>query len=236
MHSARRSAAATIGAIALTLGAAGCGRTTTAATSQGAPQPVTTAKVVPPDASTIARVHADSLRRPYTQADVDFMSHMISHHAQAIVMSRMAPSHGGSPAILRLTSRIINAQTDEILTMQQWLADRQKPVPEATPAPVRMVMNGMEHSMLMPGMLSPEQLQQLDAARGTEFDHLFLQFMIQHHTGAVSMVRDLFGSYGAGQDEVVFKFASDVNVDQTTEIARMQQMLAGLPATPTQRN
>jgi uncharacterized protein (DUF305 family) len=93
---------------------------------------------------------------------------------------------------------------------------------------MKMTMNGMEHTMLMPGMLTEEQMKQLDAARGPEFDRLFLTDMIQHHSGAVSMVRDLFASYGAGQDELVFKFASDVNVDQTTEIARMEKMLAGL--------
>jgi uncharacterized protein (DUF305 family) len=93
---------------------------------------------------------------------------------------------------------------------------------------MKMVMNGMEHVMLMPGMLSETQMNQLDAARGPEFDRLFLAYMIQHHRGAVSMVKDLFDTYGAGQDETVFKFASDVNVDQTTEIARMEKMLAAL--------
>jgi uncharacterized protein (DUF305 family) len=86
-------------------------------------------------------------------------------------------------------------------------------------------MGGEEHMMLMPGMLTEEQMKQLDAAKGPEFDKLFLTLMIQHHTGAVSMVKDLFNTYGAGQDETVFKLASDVNVDQTTEIARMQRML-----------
>ena len=89
-----------------------------------------------------------------------------------------------------------------------------------------MMMGG--HPMLMPGMLTDEQLRQLDAARGPAFDKLFLTFMIQHHTGAVSMVHALFETPGAGQDEKVFKFASDVNVDQTTEIARMEKMLFGL--------
>jgi uncharacterized protein (DUF305 family) len=88
-----------------------------------------------------------------------------------------------------------------------------------------MTMGGMQHEMLMPGMLTAAQMKQLDAARGPEFDRLFLTYMIQHHRGAVSMVKELFDSYGAGQDEVVFKFASDVNVDQTTEIARMDKML-----------
>jgi len=99
------------------------------------------------------------------------------------------------------------------------------------------VMDGMEHEMRMPGMLTDAQMRELEAGRGTTFDRLFLKYMIQHHSGAVSMVRELFGSYGAGQDETVFKFASDVNVDQTTEIARMEQMLASLsPSTTSQRN
>lgn len=91
---------------------------------------------------------------------------------------------------------------------------------------MKMVMDGVAHTMLMPGMLSEEQMKQLDAARGKEFDKLFLTDMIQHHKGAVQMVKELFDSYGAAQDDLVFKFASDVNVDQTTEIARMQRMLA----------
>jgi uncharacterized protein (DUF305 family) len=86
----------------------------------------------------------------------------------------------------------------------------------------------MEHEMLMPGMLTDAQMKQLDAARGPEFDRLFLTYMIQHHKGAVSMVKDLFGTYGAGQDEMVFKFASDVNVDQSTEIARMEKLLVSV--------
>ncbi|HKC80160.1 MAG TPA: DUF305 domain-containing protein, partial [Gemmatimonadaceae bacterium] len=130
-----------------------------------------------------------------------------------------------SPAIRRLADRIINAQQDEINSMQRWLADRQLPVPEARPTGMKMMMNGVEHDMLMPGMLTEAQMKQLDQARGPEFDRLFLTFMIQHHRGAVSMVKELFDSYGAGQDETVFKFASDVNVDQTTEIARMEKML-----------
>ena len=176
----------------------------------------------------IAKARVDSTRLPYTDADVEFMSHMIGHHAQAIAMSRWAPTHGASAAVLRLADRIINAQQDEIATMQRWLSDRLKPVPEANPNGMKMTMNGMTHMMLMPGMLTEEQMKQLDAARGPEFDRLFLTFMIQHHRGAVSMVKDLFGTYGAGQDETVFKFASDVNVDQTTEIARMEKMLAAI--------
>jgi uncharacterized protein (DUF305 family) len=176
----------------------------------------------------IAQARADSARLPYTAADIHFMSSMIGHHAQAIVMSRWAPTHGASASLQRLADRIINAQQDEIVTMQRWLRDRRQSVPDATTMGMKMVMNGMEHVMLMPGMLSETQMNQLDAARGPEFDRLFLAYMIQHHRGAVSMVKDLFDTYGAGQDETVFKFASDVNVDQTTEIARMEKMLAAL--------
>jgi uncharacterized protein (DUF305 family) len=180
------------------------------------------------DAAAIAKARADSARYPYTKADVQFMSGMIGHHAQALAMSRLAPSHGANPEVLRLAERIINAQQDEIDTMQRWLADRQQPVPEARSDGMKMIMNGVEHVHLMPGMLNAEQLKQLDQARGPEFDRLFLSFMIQHHRGAVSMVKELFDTYGAGQDLTVFKFASDVSVDQVTEIERMQKMLAAL--------
>jgi len=176
----------------------------------------------------VIKARADSARLPYTAADIHFMSGMIGHHAQAIVMSKMAPTHGANDEVRRLAERIINAQTDEIHIMQQWLRDRRQPVPEAKPGPMKMMMNGMEHDMLMPGMLSDAQMKELDAASGTEFDRLFLSYMIQHHRGATSMVKELFESYGAGQDEIVFKFASDVNVDQTTEIGRMEKMLAGV--------
>jgi uncharacterized protein (DUF305 family) len=160
------------------------------------------------------------------------MSGMIAHHAQAVVMSGWAPTHGANPSIQTLCKRIINAQQDEIATMQTWLRDRNEPVPAATGAGAKMVMNGKEHEMLMPGMLTGAQMAQLDSARGADFDRLFLTYMIQHHRGAVTMVKQLFGTYGAGQDETIFKFASDVNVDQTTEIARMEKMLAALPPAP----
>ncbi len=180
------------------------------------------------DLAAIAKAREDSSRRPYTAADVHFMTGMIGHHAQAILMAGWAPTHGASPSVRVLCERIINAQRDEIATMQQWLRDRQQPVPDANPMGMKMKMDGMEHMMLMPGMLTEEQLKQLDAARGREFDRLFLTFMIQHHKGAVQMVKELFDSYGAAQDDLVFKFASDVNVDQTTEIARMERMLVAI--------
>jgi uncharacterized protein (DUF305 family) len=160
------------------------------------------------------------------------MSDMIHHHTQAIVISRWAPSHGASASVRTLAARIINAQQDEIATLQQWLRDRRQPVPEVR---ATEVTNGAEHEMMMPGMLSAAQLKQLDEARGREFDRLFLTFMIQHHRGAVTMVSELFGSYGAAQDETVFKLASDINVDQTTEIARMERMLLALSLGGTSR-
>ena len=157
----------------------------------------------------------------YTAADVVFMSRMIGHHSQAIEMSHLAETHASSNSIRTLAARIINAQQDEIATMRNWLRDRGQPVPEVHPT-----SHGM-HDM-MPGMLSPEQMAQLEAAQGRDFEALFLTFMIQHHRGAVEMVRELFSHPGGGEEEAVFKFASDVNVDQNTEIARMQRMLADL--------
>jgi uncharacterized protein (DUF305 family) len=170
----------------------------------------------------------DRGRQPFTAADVHFMSMMIGHHAQAIVMARWAPTHGASPSIRTLAERIINAQQDEIAIMQQWLRDRGQPVPEPHPGGMKTIVNGVEHEHLMPGMLTEDQMKQLDRARGKDFDRLFLTFMIQHHGGAVSMVKDLIGVPGAAHDQTVFKLASDINVDQTTEIDRMQKMLVAL--------
>jgi uncharacterized protein (DUF305 family) len=201
-------------------------------------------------AGATARARADSARLPYTKADIDFMSGMIHHHAQAITMSRWAPSHGASPAVLRLTARIINAQTDEIASMQHWLRDRnQDPMTVDSLGNVTMAAGATHagHDMsnmgsmpgmampgmaMMPGMLTDAQMKELDAARGAEFDHLFLVYMMQHHRGAVSMVRALFSNQGAGQDEAVFKFASDVEADQSTEIQRMLSMLLEMGYAP----
>jgi len=163
---------------------------------------------------------------PYTAADVYFMSGMIPHHAQAVLIAGWAPSHGASEDVQRLCERIVVAQRDEIALMRNWLKDRHEQVPDSNATHMRMNMGGMTHDMLMPGMLNDEELAQLDKSRGVEFDKLFLADMIKHHQGAVSMVNDLFGTNGAGQDEVVFRFASDVYADQTTEIDRMQKMLA----------
>ena len=188
------------------------------------PNPV----VMKGDSAAIANAKPDRERYAATEADINFMSGMIHHHSQAIVMAKMAPTHGASSSIQTLAGRIINAQTDEINLMSQWLRDHNQPVPVPNPKGMTMKIGGEEHVMLMPGMLTEEQMKQLEAAKGAEFDKTFLTLMMQHHNGAVSMVKELFATYGAGLDETVFKLASDVNTDQTTEIARMQRMLFDL--------
>ena len=200
--------------VAAVLVAAAC----TSATSQSRPGQL----------SGVEKARLDSTKWPYTQADIDFMSGMIHHHAQAIEMAKLAPTNGAGSSVSILTGRVINAQTDEIRVMQQWLRDRNQTVPEPNPKGMTMVMNGVEHVMPMPGMLTDAQMDTLKAARGKDFDQYFLRYMIQHHQGAVTMVKTLISSRGAALDETVFKVASDINVDQETEIARMQKMLFNL--------
>jgi len=163
-------------------------------------------------------------------ADLRFMSGMIPHHAQAVLIAGWAPTHGARADVRVLCERIVVAQRDEIALMQTWLRDRGQVVPAANATHMTMMMDGMEHKMLMPGMLTDPELAQLDKSRASEFDRLFLRAMIGHHQGAVTMVDTLFAARGAGQDEVVFRFASDVYADQTTELDRMQKMLATIPA------
>jgi len=167
----------------------------------------------------------DLVRAPYNAADVEFVAGMIPHHAQAVVMAGWAASHGARPDVRILCERILVAQGDEIELMRNWLRDRGEPVPAANATHHKMKMNGMEHDMLMPGMLSVEEMAQLDKARGPEWDRLFLQGMIRHHEGALKMVDDVFEAYGALQDDDLFKFASDIYADQTAEIERMRKML-----------
>ncbi|NNF37122.1 MAG: DUF305 domain-containing protein [Gemmatimonadetes bacterium] len=182
----------------------------------------------------IARARADSARMNVSEADVEFMQGMIHHHAQALVMSALAPTNGASPRIQTLTARIINAQRDEIWVMQRWLRERDRAAPDVAEDGT---IPGMDHSMHMDmvGMLSPAQLDELRAARGPDFDRLFLTYMIQHHEGAVVMVEELFTIDGAAQDDAVFKIASDIQVDQRTEIARMQRMLDAMHPEPDAR-
>lgn len=200
----------------------GCARTTPGP----APHPVSAG-----DQAAIARARADSVRRPYTAADIAFMSNMIGHHAQALRMSALARANGASRQVQILADRIINGQQDDIVLMQRWLRDRGQPVPQVDPTGAVAHPSGHaghgSHTH-MAGMLTDAQMQQLREARGRDFDVLFLTYMIGHHRGAVSMVKELLGSRGAAADETVFRLASDVNVDQTTEIARMEQMLVEL--------
>jgi uncharacterized protein (DUF305 family) len=179
--------------------------------------------------SGVEQARVDSIRRPYTKADIEFMSGMIGHHSQAVKMAGWAPSHGASKSLQIFCGRIALGQTAEIGLMQAWLKDRNQPVPEPDPRGMKMTMDGHDMFMMMPGMLTEAQMAQLDAARGVEFDRLFLTYMIQHHKGAITMVEKLNDTPGAAQDEIVFKFSNDVQADQSTEIDRMQQMLDALP-------
>jgi uncharacterized protein (DUF305 family) len=165
--------------------------------------------------------------------DVRFMTDMIHHHAQAVLIAGWAESHGASDAIRRLCQRIVVAQRDEISLMSTWLVDKHLPVPDVSAAHAQ-AMPGMDHSVHMPGMLTNQQLAELDGARGPEFDRLFLTFMIQHHKGALTMVEQLFGSYGSAQDAFVFRLASDISAGQTAEIDRMNIMLNAMPQAPGQ--
>jgi len=157
----------------------------------------------------------------YTVADVEFMQMMIVHHQQALVMAEMANTHGAGSSVLALALRIEISQEDEIALMARWLRERDQPVPDES---------HME-TMHMPGMLTPEQLSQLDEARGEEFDRLFLTLMIQHHVGALDMVDELFASPGAAQDSEIFRFATDVGSDQLDEIGVMETLLARMAST-----
>lgn len=167
-----------------------------------------------------------SQAKSYTPADVNFMQGMIHHHAQAVLIASWAPSHDASASLRALCARIVVGQNDEIALAKRWLESKHEAIPEVDTTKAHAMMPGMQHHM-MPGMLTTEQLQNLDRARGKDFDRLFLTYMIQHHQGAITMVNELFAA-GGGEDEVVYRFASDVFADQTTEIDRMQKMLAAL--------
>ena len=184
-----------------------------------------------PPADSIAQLEAiyearrDSARLDFSPADVRFMTDMIAHHAQAVVMSRLAPTRGADPGVQTAAARIINAQLDEIATMQDWLRQRGQPAPAPDLEGTHAHGHGGGHAGV-PGMLTPEQLDELARARGAEFDRLFLTYMIEHHRGAVIMVQELFATDGGAQGASVFKLASDIQADQTVEIERMELMLA----------
>ena len=179
--------------------------------------------------ATAGVTQADGGRAGYTAADVHFMNGMIAHHAQAVLIAGWAPTHDASPELRALCERIVVGQRDEVAAMQRWLRDRHQPAPD--PDPHGQTMPGMDHPMLMPGMLTDEQLAQLDSARAADFDRLFLTDMIQHHRGALTMVRALIDTPRAARDGQLFQVASDISADQTVEIDRMTRMLDALSHT-----
>lgn len=173
-----------------------------------------TASREPADAGSAS---SDPGPRGYAEADVRFMQGMIHHHAQALEMTALVTDRTKSVDIHRLARRITISQRDEIARMERWLEARSKEVP-----------GGHSHGPLMPGMLTGEQMGRLAAAQGEEFDRLFLELMIQHHEGALVMVRDL-ASAGGGREAEIYLFTSDVDADQRAEIARMRGMLSTAP-------
>lgn len=165
-------------------------------------------------------------RKPYTEADVRFMQDMMVHHAQAIVMTDMVEGRTESRDIALLAKRIELSQEDEMAMMRAWLEKRSEPVPDLDAGHGGHGDHADDGHAPMPGMLTEEELETLAAARGEEFDRLFLEYMIRHHEGALIMVSELFSTQGAAQDTEIFQFASHVDSDQRTEIARMRAMLA----------
>lgn len=155
----------------------------------------------------------------YTKADVEFMQGMIAHHAQAIVMSKMAEAHGANPQVLKLSMKIDQSQMPEITIMQDWLRRHNQVAPDTS----------SWHHMQMTGMLTPDQMKELDAAKGVAFDRAYLTMMIMHHAGALKMVNDLFATPLAGQEVDVSVFANDVMTSQTGEIGIMRRLLTQLP-------
>ncbi|MGH9701555.1 MAG: DUF305 domain-containing protein [Candidatus Acidiferrales bacterium] len=164
-----------------------------------------------------------------SQADVEFMQGMIVHHSQAVEMTALIPSHSENKDLRLLGERISRSQSSEIQFMQRWLTARGEPLSMAMPGMPEMDKSG-KPMPLMPGMLTPEQMEALRKAQGAEFDHLFLTGMIQHHNGALTMVRDLFNTPGAGQDAELFDFATDADNSQRAEIRIMQSMLEKNPS------
>ncbi len=218
-----------IGSLALLLTVASCGSAGVAPVAPAAdPDPAGGPPLVQPGAPGVAtrsigtREATDLSGVRHTAADVQFMQGMIGHHAQALEMTTLLYDRSRWEDIRLLAQRIDVSQADEIRMMQGWLRVRGAEVPRGDEHHTHdgMLMPGM----LMPGMLTPNQMAELAAAAGTEFDRLFLEYMIMHHDGAVIMVEALFASPGAGQESVIFGFASDVVADQTMEITRMRRM------------
>lgn len=178
-------------------------------------------------ASPAGQPSAATARPQYTQADVRFLQHMIPHHEQALVMTRMVPTRSQREDIRLLAERIEVSQLDEIAQMRRWLERRGEQVPAAEAHGAR---DHAGHHAQMPGMLSEQELARLAAASGAEFDRLFLEYMIRHHEGALVMVAELFAAPGAGQETEIFRIASEVEADQRMEIERMRRLQNAPPA------
>ena len=190
-----------------------------------APSPPVVVQPGPPGSP--SKTLPDSTRArlpPLSQADVDFMQGMIMHHSQAVEMTALIASHTENKAVHAIGAKISSSQADEIRMMQRWLAVRGQPTSMAMPGMPDMDLSGKPMAP-MPGMLTPAQMEALRNARGAEFDRLFLTGMIQHHGGALVMVKELFDAAGAGQDAEIFNFATDVDNTQRAEIRIMQNML-----------
>jgi uncharacterized protein (DUF305 family) len=167
--------------------------------------------------------------------DVAFMQGMIGHHAQALVMARLVPERSDRRELQLLAERILVSQQDEIAAMQRWLRDHRADVPAVDDGTGHGAHAAHGDHTMMPGMLTAAQLDALAAARGDDFDRLFLSSMIRHHEGALVMVAQLFKARGAGQDPTVFEFATEVDTDQRAEIARMAALLRRLGGAPAPR-
>ena len=165
-----------------------------------------------------AAAAADLSKVQFTPADVRFMQGMIGHHAQALEMTELVKSHSTNESIRKLAQRIEISQADEIKMMHEWLTRRGQPLPDPH-------AHHAAGATLMPGMLTAADVARLSAAKGAEFDRLFLEFMIRHHEGALAMVQELFAQPGAGQESEIFAFTSDVDADQRMEIDRMRAAL-----------
>jgi len=192
-----------------------------AASTAGSPPLIQPGAPGQPNREVSAAAATDLSKVGYTEADVKFMQGMIGHHQQAIEMAALLPSRTSRDDMKLLAKRIEVSQVDEIQMMQTWLRARGQTLPD----PHAHHMHG---ATLMPGMLTMEEMAKLEAASGVEFDRLFLEGMIKHHGGALTMVRELFATPGAGQDGDIFAFASDVEADQQMEIDRMGAVLREL--------
>jgi uncharacterized protein (DUF305 family) len=218
--------AAAFGLVLLMTGFAGLFVASACAQPPGASQPVVVQPGAPGQPSTTLPAESRPSLPPLAQADVDFMQGMIMHHQQAVEMTALIASHTENKQVRALGAKISSSQSDEIRFMKRWLAARGQAttMPGAMPGMPDMDMSGKPMAP-MPGMLTPEQMETLRKARGAEFDRLFLTGMIQHHGGALVMVKALFDEAGAGQDADIFNFATDADNTQTAEIRIMQNML-----------